>query len=109
MTSISFPAAASGDRAAMQTRRSASPPERRPVDRAAAERAAAQLLGALGAHLGTRGLRDTLRRMSTAYAEMLTPAPFNTKTFPNEEGYDDLVVVRGLRFQSLCMRHLLPF
>jgi GTP cyclohydrolase I len=109
MTSISFPAAASGDRAATQTRRSASPPERRPVDRAAAERAAAQLLVALGANLGTPGLRDTPRRMATAYAEMLTPAPFNMTTFPNDEGYDELVVVRDIPFQSLCMHHLLPF
>jgi len=93
----------------MQTRRSASPPERRPVDRAAAERAAAQLLVALGANLGTPGLRDTPRRMATAYAEMLTPAPFNMTTFPNDEGYDELVVVRDIPFQSLCMHHLLPF
>ncbi len=85
------------------------PGERPPVDRAAAERAAADLLVALGADLDTAGLRDTPRRMATAYAELLTPEPFNPTTFPNDEGYDELVVVREIPFQSLCMHHLLPF
>ena len=85
------------------------PGERPPVDRAAAERAAADLLVALGADLDTAGLRDTPRRMATAYAELLTPEPFNLTTFPNDEGYDELVVVREIPFQSLCMHHLLPF
>jgi GTP cyclohydrolase I len=35
--------------------------------------------------------------------------PFNPTTFPNDEGYDELVVVRDIPFQSLCMHHLLPF
>jgi GTP cyclohydrolase IA len=85
------------------------PDERRPVDRIAAERAAAELLVALGADLQAAGLRDTPRRMAIAYAELLTPEPFNLTTFPNDEGYDELVVVREIPFQSLCMHHLLPF
>ena len=83
--------------------------DRRLVDVAAAERAAAELLTALGADLDSDGLRDTPRRMAAAYAELLTPEPFNMTTFPNEEGYDELVLVRGIPFQSLCMHHLLPF
>jgi GTP cyclohydrolase I len=35
--------------------------------------------------------------------------PFNPTTFPNDEGYDELVVVRDIPFQSLCMHHMLPF
>jgi GTP cyclohydrolase I len=81
----------------------------RPVDPAAAERAAADLLAALGADLESDGLRDTPRRMAAAYSEMLTPRPFNLTTFPNDEGYDELVVVREIPFQSLCMHHMLPF
>jgi GTP cyclohydrolase I len=81
----------------------------RPVDRAAAERAAADLLAALGADLESDGIRDTPRRMAAAYSEMLTPRPFNLTTFPNDEGYDELVVVREIPFQSLCMHHMLPF
>jgi len=30
-------------------------------------------------------------------------------TFPNEQGYDDLVLVREIPFTSLCAHHLLPF
>jgi GTP cyclohydrolase IA len=109
MTSISFPAASNGHRVTTEARRAAWPHERRRVDRAGAERAAADLLVALGANLEAAGLRDTPRRMAAAYAELLTPEPFNLTTFPNDEGYDELVVVREIPFQSLCMHHLLPF
>jgi GTP cyclohydrolase I len=83
--------------------------ETRRVDLAAAQRAAEELLLALGADLDAPGLRDTPRRVAAAYAELLTPEPFVLTTFPNEEGYDELVVVRDIPFQSLCMHHLLPF
>ncbi|MFZ1995325.1 MAG: GTP cyclohydrolase I FolE [Solirubrobacteraceae bacterium] len=81
----------------------------RRVDLAAAERAARELLVALGADLDSAGLRETPRRVAAAYAELLTPEPFNLTTFPNDEGYDELVLVRDIPFQSLCMHHLLPF
>ena len=83
--------------------------DRRPVDRAAVERAAHDLLAALGADLETEGLRETPRRMAAAYLELLTPEPFSLTTFPNDEGYDELVVVRDIPFESLCMHHMLPF
>jgi len=79
------------------------------ADLVAAERAARELLIALGADLSAAGLRETPRRVAAAYAELLTPEPFNLTSFPNEEGYDELVVVRDIPFQSLCMHHLLPF
>jgi GTP cyclohydrolase I len=82
---------------------------RRPVDRVAAERAAADLLVALGADLHADGVRDTPRRMVAAYGELLTAKPFNLTTFPNDEAYDELVVVREIPFRSLCMHHVLPF
>jgi GTP cyclohydrolase I len=81
----------------------------RRVDLSAAERAARELLVALGADLDDPGLRETPRRVAAAYAELLTPEPFNLTTFPNDEGYDELVLVRDIPFQSLCMHHLLPF
>jgi GTP cyclohydrolase I len=81
----------------------------RQIDRAAAQRAAADLLTALGAGLGSDGLRETPRRMVDAYAELLTPQPFRPTTFANEEGYDELVLVRAIPFHSLCMHHMLPF
>jgi GTP cyclohydrolase I len=79
------------------------------VDLDAAERAARDLLEALGADLEDEGLRDTPRRVAAAYAELLTPEPFDMTTFANDEGYDELVVVRDIPFHSLCMHHLLPF
>jgi GTP cyclohydrolase I len=81
----------------------------RKIDRAAAQRAAAELLTALGADLESDGLRETPRRMVDAYAELLTPQPFRATTFANEEGYDELVLVKAIPFHSLCMHHMLPF
>jgi len=79
------------------------------IDIEAAERAAAELLAALGADITSESLRDTPRRMAAAYAEMLTPEPFNATTFPNDGEYDELVLVRDIPFHSLCEHHLLPF
>ena len=79
------------------------------IDVDAARQAAADLLVALGADLDEEALRETPRRMVAAYAELLTPQPFHPTSFPNEEGYDELVVVRAIPFHSLCMHHLLPF
>lgn len=79
------------------------------LDLTAAEAAATDLLGALGADLASEHLRGTPRRVARAYAEMLTPVRFNPTTFPNDEGYDELVIVRDIPFQSLCAHHLLPF
>jgi GTP cyclohydrolase I len=79
------------------------------IDRAEVERASRSLLAALGADLASDGLRDTPRRMADTYAELLTPETFSLTTFPNDEGYDELILVRDIPFQSLCMHHVLPF
>jgi GTP cyclohydrolase I len=79
------------------------------VDLAAAERAVADLLVALGRDPLGEHLSDTPRRVAAAYAELLTPREFNATTFPNDEGYDELVVARDIPFSSLCEHHLLPF
>ena len=84
------------------------PPARR-IDHAAARRAAHDLLRALGADVEAEGLRDTPRRVAAAFAELLTPQPFAPTSFPNEDGYDGLIVARAIPFHSLCMHHLLPF
>jgi GTP cyclohydrolase I len=78
-------------------------------DVAGAERAVADLLVALGHDPTAEHLRDTPRRVAAAYAELLTPRSFNLTTFPNDEGYDELVVARDIPFHSLCEHHLLPF
>jgi GTP cyclohydrolase I len=84
-------------------------PDRPERDLAAAERAAADLLRALGVGLESESLRDTPRRMAQAYAELLTPRAFELTTFPNDEGYDELVLVRDIPIRSVCEHHLLPF
>jgi GTP cyclohydrolase IA len=79
------------------------------VDPEAAEDAVRALLDALGADPSAEGLADTPRRVVAAYAELLTPVPFIPTTFPNDEGYDELVMARAIPFHSLCQHHLLPF
>jgi GTP cyclohydrolase I len=48
------------------------------------------------------GVADRLRRAAH-------PGAVQPHTFPNDEGYDELVVGRGIPFASLCRHHLLPF
>jgi GTP cyclohydrolase I len=82
---------------------------RRKIDRAGVQRAARELLLALGADVESVGLKGTPRRVADAYAELLSPHPFQATTFPNDDGYDELIVARAIPFHSLCMHHLLPF
>ncbi len=82
---------------------------RREIDHAGVQRAARELLLALGADVESVGLKDTPRRVADAYVELLTPHPFRATTFPNDDGYDELIVARAIPFHSLCMHHLLPF
>lgn len=79
------------------------------LDLARAELAAEDFLQALGMSLTSDHLRATPRRMAQAWAEMLSPRPFDLTTFPNEEGYDEMVMVRDVPVRSLCEHHLLPF
>lgn len=79
------------------------------IDLFAAQQAVADLLTALGRNAASPHLRDTPRRVASAFAEMLTPTPFSLTTFPNDEGYDQLVLATGIPFSSLCEHHLLPF
>ena len=79
------------------------------IDHSAVQRAARELLRALGADVDAEGLLETPRRMADAYTELLTPQPFRPTTFPNDDGYDELIVARAIPFHSLCMHHLLPF
>jgi GTP cyclohydrolase I len=67
------------------------------------------LLVALGQDPDSVHLADTPERVARAYAELLTPEPFDLTTFPNTEGYDELVLARDIPFHSLCEHHLLPF
>ncbi|NKQ56293.1 GTP cyclohydrolase I FolE [Amycolatopsis sp. K13G38] len=79
------------------------------VDLDAAEQAAEQFLHALGISTESESLRNTPRRMAQAYADLFSPRPFDLTTFPNDEGYDELVLARSIPVRSVCEHHLLPF
>ena len=79
------------------------------VDLAAAEQAAGLLLNALGLDLADENLAETPRRMAHALIEMTNGPNFELTTFPNDEGYDELVLVQNIAMQSVCEHHMLPF
>jgi GTP cyclohydrolase I len=79
------------------------------IDHAGLKDAARALLRALGADVDSEAVAETPRRVADAYAELLTPQPFDATTFPNDDGYDELIVARSIPFHSLCVHHLLPF
>ena len=79
------------------------------VDLDATERAAADFLAALGIDRSRAGSRETPARMAWAYAEPFDVRPLQLTTFPNDEGYDELVLVRAIPFGPVCKDHLLPF
>jgi GTP cyclohydrolase I len=78
-------------------------------DLVAAERAAFAFLAALGVDLEGESTSATPGRMARAYAEMFASRPFDLTTFPNDAGYDELVVARSVPVHSVCEHHLLPF
>lgn len=78
------------------------------VDLEAAEKAAADLLTALGMRIEGDTERTPLR-MARAYAELLTPPEFEMTTFDNTDGYDELVLVHDIPVRSICAHHMLPF
>ena len=83
--------------------------DERPIDLAGAQRAVRDLLVAFGEDVTSEHLAETPRRVAEAYAELFTAEPFRLTTFPNEDAYDELVLVRSIPVRSLCQHHLLPF
>jgi GTP cyclohydrolase IA len=83
--------------------------DRAAVDPVATERAVVDLLRALGKDPEGPHLAETPRRVAAAYAELLTAGQFDLTTFPNDEGYNELVLATDIPVQSLCEHHLLPF
>lgn len=80
--------------------------------RDAREEAVVALLEGIGEDPSRDGLRDTPRRVVKALAEMTVgyqhdPAQILGTVF--DEDSDEMVVVRGIPFWSLCEHHMLPF
>jgi GTP cyclohydrolase I len=79
------------------------------MDLDGAELALAEFLRSMGIQTDSESLRKTPRRMAKAYAELFSPRPFDLTTFPNDEGYDELVLARSVPVRSVCEHHFLPF
>lgn len=84
-----------------------------PVTRAQAEDAVRTLLMWAGDDPAREGLRDTPSRVARAYEEFFKgydedPAAMLSQTFEEVEGYDDIVLLRDIAFQSHCEHHVVP-
>jgi GTP cyclohydrolase I len=84
----------------------------RQFDRAKIERAVRLLIDGMGEDGSRQGLKDTPRRVCDLYAEILSgmwedPAQYIKPIKADRE--HDLVVVKNIRFASVCEHHLLPF
>jgi GTP cyclohydrolase I len=82
------------------------------VDQPRIEAAVREILHAIGEDPDREGLRETPGRIARLYAEVFAglhqdPRAPLRKTFA--EKYDEVVLVRDIRFNSFCEHHLLPF
>ena len=71
------------------------------------------VLSWIGENPDRDGLRDTPARMARAYQEYFAgyrqdPEKILQKTFEEMDGYDEMVVLRGIPFQSHCEHHVAP-
>src|SRR5437660_1491533 len=81
--------------------------------RAEAEEAIRTLLKWAGDDPSREGLRDTPARVARAWEDWFSgyqvdPEEYLLRTFEEVEGYDDMVVLRDIRFESHCEHHLAP-
>jgi GTP cyclohydrolase I len=88
--------------------------EKRPsrVDLARIRRAVREILLAVGEDPDREGLLETPDRVARMYADIFSgihqdPAAHLTKVFTQK--YDELVLIKDIRFESTCEHHLLPF
>jgi GTP cyclohydrolase IA len=83
------------------------------VTRAAAEDAVRILLRWAGDDPQREGLLDTPRRVVDAYKDWFVgygvdPAAYLRRTFEEVAGYDELIVLRNIEFESHCEHHMAP-
>jgi GTP cyclohydrolase IA len=92
--------------------RMASKNQRR-VSRKAAESAVKTLLRYAGDDPEREGLRETPKRVVNAYSDWFSgygsdPGAYLRRTFEEVEGYDEMVVLRDISFESFCEHHMAP-
>lgn len=78
-----------------------------------AEQAVRTLLRWAGDDPEREGLRDTPARVVRAYRDWFSgylsdPADYLRRTFEEVEGYDEMIVLRGIQFESHCEHHMAP-
>jgi GTP cyclohydrolase I len=78
-----------------------------------AEAAVRTLLRWIGEDPQREGLLDTPARVVRAFEEWFAgygvdPEDLLRRTFEETDGYDEMVVLRGIRFESFCEHHLAP-
>ena len=83
------------------------------VSRGAAEQAVRTLLQWAGDDPAREGLHDTPKRVVDAYREWFSgytidPAEYLRRTFEEVAGYDELIVLRNVEFESHCEHHMAP-
>ena len=77
-------------------------------DKEAVEAAEVLLRTTAGLDVNDLHGQDTPRRLVEFLREMTTPPEINWKTFPNDR-MDEMIVVEGIPFASLCQHHVVPF
>ena len=87
-------------------------PAERPT-RAEAEKAVHTLLRWAGDDPAREGLVDTPARVARAFEDWFSgygqdPEDYLKRTFEEIEGYDDMVILKDIRFESHCEHHLAP-
>jgi GTP cyclohydrolase IA len=95
--------------------RSKSPPPLRSVEvtQAEAEAAVSTLLRWAGEDPSREGLRDTPTRVVRAYKDWFSgylsdPSDYLRRTFEEVAGYDEMIVLRDIEFESHCEHHMAP-
>lgn len=83
------------------------------VTREQAEDAVRVLLKWAGEDPRREGLRDTPGRVVSAYREwfagyLVDPAAYLKRTFEEVAGYDEMIVLRDIEFESYCEHHMAP-
>ncbi|MCZ6809266.1 MAG: GTP cyclohydrolase I FolE [Proteobacteria bacterium] len=78
-----------------------------------AEEAVHTLLLWAGEDPSREGLRDTPRRVAQAYEEWfggykVDPVRYLQRTFEEVDGYDEMIVLRDITFESHCEHHMAP-
>jgi GTP cyclohydrolase I len=83
------------------------------VTRDDAEAAVRTLLRWAGDDPAREGLKETPKRVVNAYGDWFSgysidPGAYLRRTFEEVEGYDEMVVLRDIGFESFCEHHMAP-